>query len=308
MENKSHAFVAGLFALLLGAVAIAALFWLRGTQNSLREYVVVTKYTVGGLNPEAQVRYRGIRVGKVKDIQLDRDDPSDILIKISIPDNIPLTKGTVAKLGTQGVTGIAHVLLLDSGKDIEPLVATDGNLPRIAMVPSLLDEMSESGPAALRQAQEVMTAANALLNEENRRRFAATMANLESASASMKPAIENMNAALVQVRKLLDDQNVKSLSRAAGELGPLLADTRQLVGKMHTTAEKLDVAIGDASAGGTSALMPRLNELAADFSLTSRQLSRVLRLLEDSPQGLVFGVPAPPPGPGEPGFMTAEGR
>jgi phospholipid/cholesterol/gamma-HCH transport system substrate-binding protein len=153
-----------------------------------------------------------------------------------------------------------------------------------------------------------MTAANALLNEDNRRRFGATMANLESASASMKPAIENMNAALVQVRKLLNDQNVKSLSRAAGELGPLIADTRQLVGKMHTTAEKLDVAIGDASAGGTSALMPRLNELAADFSLTSRQLSRVLRLLEDSPQGLVFGVPAPPPGPGEPGFMTAEGR
>ena len=308
MENKSHAFVAGLFALLLGAVAIVALFWLRGTQNSLSEYVVVTKYTVGGLNPEAQVRYRGIRVGKVKDIQLDRDDPSDILIKISIPDNIPLTRGTVAKLATQGVTGIAHVLLLDSGKDNEPLVATDGRLPRIAMVPSLLDEVSESGPAALRQVQEVMTAANALLNEENRRRFAATMANLESASASMKPAIENMNAALVQVRKLLDDKNVKSLSRAAGELGPLLADTRQLVGKMHTTAEKLDVAIGDASAGGTSALMPRLNELAADFSLTSRQLSRVLRLLEDSPQGLVFGVPAPPPGPGEPGFMTAEGR
>ena len=308
MENKSHAFVAGLFALLLGAVAIVALFWLRGTQNSLREYVVVTKYSVGGLNPEAQVRYRGIRVGKVKDIQLDSDDPSDILIKISITDNIPLTKGTVAKLATQGVTGIAHVLLLDSGKDNEPLVATDGRLPRIAMVPSLLDEVSESGPAALRQVQEVMTAANALLNEENRRRFAATMANLESASASMKPAIENMNAALVQVRKLLDDKNVKSLSRAAGELGPLLADTRQLVGKMHTTAEKLDVAIGDASAGGTSALMPRLNELAADFSLTSRQLSRFLRLLEDSPQGLVFGVPAPPPGPGEPGFMTAEGR
>ena len=308
MENKSHAFVAGLFALLLGAVAIVALFWLRGTQNSLSEYVVVTKYTVGGLNPEAQVRYRGIRVGKVKDIQLDRDDPSDILIKISIPDNIPLTRGTVAKLATQGVTGIAHVLLLDSGKDNAPLIATDGRLPRIAMVPSLLDEMSESGPAALRQAQEIMTAANALLNEDNRRRFGATMANLESASASMKPAIENMNAALVQVRKLLNDQNVKSLSRAAGELGPLIADTRQLVGKMHTTAEKLDVAIGDASAGGTSALMPRLNELAADFSLTSRQLSRVLRLLEDSPQGLVFGVPAPPPGPGEPGFMTAEGR
>ena len=308
MENKSHAFVAGLFALLLGAAAIAALIWLRGTQDNLREYVVVTKFSIGGLNPEAQVRYRGIRVGKVMDIRLDSDNPSDILIRISIADNIPLTKGTIAKLASQGVTGIAHVLLLDSGRNNEPLVARDGKLPRIVMVPSLLDEMTENGPAALRQAQELMAAASALLNEENRRRFSATLANLEATSASMKPAIENMNATLVQVRKLLDDQNIGNISRAAGEVGPLLADTRQLVGKMQATADKLDVAIGDASAGGTSALMPRLNELAADFSLTSRQLSRVLRLLEDSPQGLVFGVPAAAPGPGEPGFSSGGGR
>ena len=308
MENKSHAFVAGLFALLLGAAAIAALIWLRGTQDNLREYVVVTKFSIGGLNPEAQVRYRGIRVGKVMDIRLDSGNPSDILIRISIADNIPLTKGTIAKLASQGVTGIAHVLLLDSGKNDEPLVARDGKLPRIVMVPSLLDEMSERGPAALRQAQELMAAVSALLNEENRRRFAATLANLEATSASMKPAIENMNAILVQVRKLLDDENIRSISRAAGEVGPLLADTRQLVGRMQATADKLDVAIGDASAGGTSALMPRLNELAADFSLTSRQLSRVLRLLEDSPQGLVFGVPAAAPGPGEPGFSSSGGR
>jgi phospholipid/cholesterol/gamma-HCH transport system substrate-binding protein len=308
MENKSHAFVAGLFALLLGAAAIAALIWLRGTQDNLRDYVVVTKFSVGGLNPEAQVRYRGMRVGKVMDIRLDNDNPSDILIRISIADNIPLTKGTIAKLASQGVTGIAHVLLLDSGRNSDPLVATDDKLPRIVMVPSLLDDISESGPAALHQAQDLMAAASAVLNEENRRRFAATLVNLEATSASMKPAIDNMNATLVQVRKLLDDQNIRSISRAAGEVAPLLADTRQLVARMQATADKLDVAIGDASAGGTSALMPRLNELAADFSLTSRQLSRVLRLLEDSPQGLVFGVPAAAPGPGEPGFSSGGGR
>ena len=308
MENKSHAFLAGLFALLLGAAAITALIWLRGTQDNLSEYVVVTKFSIGGLNPEAQVRYRGIRVGKVMDIRLDPNDPSDILIRISIAESIPLTKGTIAKLASQGVTGIAHVLLLDSGRNNEPLVARDGKLPRIVMVPSLLDEMTESGPAVLHQAQEVMAAISALLNEENRRRLTATIANHEAASASMKPALDNMTATLVQVRKLLDDQNIRSISRAAGEVGPLLADTRQLVARMQATADKLDVAIGDASAGGTSALMPRLNELAADFSLTSRQLSRVLRLLEDSPQGLVFGVPAAAPGPGEPGFSSGGGR
>jgi phospholipid/cholesterol/gamma-HCH transport system substrate-binding protein len=306
MENKSHALIAGMFALLLGVAALLALVWLRGNEDNLREYVVVTKQNIGGLNPQAQVRYRGIRVGKVTDIRLDPEDPSNILIMIAVADDIPLTRGSVAKLAYQGVTGIAHILLLDSGKDREPLVAEHGKLPRIAMIPSLLEELGDSGSATLRQVQEVMVAANALLNEENRRRFSATLANLESASGSMKPAVENLNATLIQMRKLLDDQNVRNLSKASGEIGPLLTDTRLLIGKMQAATDKLDLAIGDASAGGTSALMPRLNELAADFSTTSRQLSRVLRLLEDSPQGLVFGVPAMSPGPGEAGFSGGE--
>lgn len=306
MENKSHALIAGMFALLLGVAALLALVWLRGNEDNLREYVVVTKQNIGGLNPQAQVRYRGIRVGKVTDIRLDPEDPSNILITIAVADDIPLTRGSVAKLAYQGVTGIAHILLLDSGKDRQPLVAEHGKPPRIAMIPSLLEELGDSGSATLRQVQEVMVAANALLNEENRRRFSATLANLESASGSMKPAVENLNATLIQMRKLLDDQNVRNLSKASGEIGPLLTDTRLLIGKMQAATDKLDLAIGDASAGGTSALMPRLNELAADFSTTSRQLSRVLRLLEDSPQGLVFGVPATSPGPGEAGFSGGE--
>ena len=308
MENKSHAFVAGLFALVLGAAALLALVWLRDKQDNLRDYVVVTRQNVGGLNPQAQVRYRGIRVGKVSDIRLDPDDFNNILVTIAIRGDVPLTEGTVAKLAYQGVTGIAQVMLIETGKSRQPLVAEKGVIPRIVMVPSLLEELNDGGSATLKQAQETLAALAAVLNEENRRRFGATLANLEGASANLKPTLENLNGTLVQVKKLLDDQNVRKLSQAAGEVGPLLADTRVLIGKMQSATDKLDVAIGDASAGGTSALMPRLNELATDFSTTSRQLARVLRLLEDSPQGLVFGVPAPTPGPGEPGFAAGGGR
>ncbi len=308
MENKSHAFVAGLFALVLGVAALLALVWLRDKQDNLRDYVIVTRQNVGGLNPQAQVRYRGIRVGKVSDIRLDPEDFNNILVTIAISGDVPLTEGTVAKLAYQGVTGIAQVMLIETGKSRQPLVAEKGVTPRIVMVPSLLEELNDGGSATLKQAQETLAALAAVLNEENRRRFGATLANLEGASANLKPTLENLNGTLVQVKKLLDDQNVRKLSQAAGEVGPVLADTRVLIGKMQAATDKLDVAIGDASAGGTSALMPRLNELATDFSTTSRQLARVLRLLEDSPQGLVFGVPAPAPGPGEPGFAAGGGR
>ena len=159
--------------------------------------------------------------------------------------------------------------------------------------------------APLKQARQMMANASAVLDEENGAQLKSTLANLEAASGNMKPVLENLNLTLLQVKKLLDDRNIRNLSQAAGEVQPLLADTRILIGKMQVATDKLDVAIGDASAGGTSALMPRLNELATDFSQTSRQLSRVLRVLEDTPQGLVFGAPAQMPGPGEAGFNPA---
>jgi phospholipid/cholesterol/gamma-HCH transport system substrate-binding protein len=304
MENKSHAFIAGLFALLFGVVALLAIYWLGGNKEGTHDYVVVTKQSVGGLNPQSQVRYRGIRVGKVSDIRLDPEDSSNILISISIRDDVPLTLGTAARLNYQGLTGLAHVLLFETGKSVERLSVNDAKPARIAMVPSLIEELSESGAMTMRKAQDLMGSANSVLDEKNRASFSATLANLESASSSLKPALDNLNGTLVQVKKLLDDQNIKKVSSAADEIGPLLADARVLIGKMQAATEKFDVAVGDASAGGASALMPRLNELAIDFSLTSRQLSRVLRILEDTPQGLVFGAPALPPGPGEAGFSA----
>ena len=129
MENKAHAFAAGLFVLILGACALLAVFWLGGIQDKTNDYVVVTKQNIGGLNPQAQVRYRGIRVGKVSDIRLDPEDYTNILITISVRDDVPLTHGTVAKLNYQGVTGLAHILLLETGKDKTPLAPNDEEPP-----------------------------------------------------------------------------------------------------------------------------------------------------------------------------------
>jgi phospholipid/cholesterol/gamma-HCH transport system substrate-binding protein len=43
---------------------------------------------------------------------------------------------------------------------------------------------------------------------------------------------------------------------------------------------------------------------AASCRRTSRQLNRVLQMLEESPQSIVFGPPRHAPGPGEAGFVA----
>lgn len=308
MENKSHAFMAGLFTVLFGLAAVAAIYWFGGKREETRDYVVVTRQNVTGLSPQGQVRYRGIRVGKVSDIRLDHQDVRNILITVQVSRDVPVTKGTIAKLGFQGITGIAHILLEETGKDATPLPEKEGEPPRIAMMPSLIEELSDSGAATLRQAREFMANASALINEENRKKLSATLANLETTSGQMKPTLDNLNTTLAQVKHLLNDDNIRKLSATAGEAGPLLAETRALVGRLASAAEKMDLAIGEPSASGAASLMPRLNELSTDISTTSRQLNRVLKMIEESPQSLVFGAPAQAPGPGEAGFVAPAAR
>lgn len=302
MENRSHALMAGLFSLLLGVSALAALWWFGGKPEPSNQYLVVTRKNISGLNVQAQVRYRGIRVGKVEGIELEPGDVGNTLIRIALRKDIPITRGTTAKLGFQGVTGIAHVLLEDTGQDAAPLEVRAGEVARIQMQDSLIQELSEVGGETLRQARDFLANANQVLTPENRQNISKTLSNLEATSA-------NAREVTAQLRQLLKPENVRLLNstlarveQTAAQGAPFLVEARGLVLRLQSVSEKLGMTLGDPLSGGAGALLPRLNDLSAGLSSNSLQLNRVLQMLEESPQSLIFGRQRALPGPGEAGF------
>ena len=109
MESRAYALITGLFVLGLTACIVLWAHWLAKEPLARTHYRVVSTVPVSGLNVEAQVRYRGMSVGRVSAITLDPKDPRRILVRIEVDDNIPVTHGTYAQLGTEGITGIAYV-------------------------------------------------------------------------------------------------------------------------------------------------------------------------------------------------------
>lgn len=116
MENRAHALLAGLFVLLLGAATVFALWWFSGEREATADYELVSDGNVSGLNVQAQVRYRGMSAGKVMDIRVPGDDPRLIVVTIRIRRDLPVTQGTRATLGYQGVTGLAFINLDERGE------------------------------------------------------------------------------------------------------------------------------------------------------------------------------------------------
>lgn len=61
MENKSHAFAAGIFVMVVTALVIGLGVWLTRDRGNYNTYELSSREGVSGLQPQAAVRYKGCR-------------------------------------------------------------------------------------------------------------------------------------------------------------------------------------------------------------------------------------------------------
>jgi phospholipid/cholesterol/gamma-HCH transport system substrate-binding protein len=307
MENRSHALAAGIFTLLLGIAAAIAIWWLGQSDESTTTYILETRRNVTGLNVQAQVRYRGIRAGKVAAIDQDKADPRLLLVRIQLDSRFKLTRSTTAQLGYQGVTGLAYVQIEDDGSSPEPLPTRAGDPARIPLRPTLFDTLGERANDIVGQISAVSIRLGKLLDEKNVQNLSRTLDNLATASDGLR----EMPAILAAAREALSEQNLRSLrqilahvEKTAGEGAPLAAEMRELVKTMGILSRRFEQVAGSAGEELTGNTLPRANQLMQELATSSRQLSRVLESLENDPQILRFGRGGARPGPGEAGFAA----
>jgi phospholipid/cholesterol/gamma-HCH transport system substrate-binding protein len=316
MENRAYALAAGLFTLLLGIGVVASAMWFSGNTVETDEYLLVSNYPVSGLNPQAPVRYRGVTVGKVIDISFDRqkirgadaqaEGPVAILVRIEVETGTPLTEGSYAKLGSQGVTGLSYVMLDDDGKKPALLASQAGEPPRIPVRPAFVDTLTASGEEMIANINKVAQRVNDLLSDENQKQMVGTLRSLDHASGKLASAATAMEPTIKALPGVIADTGI-ALKRA----DTLLANLNGRLESFERAAKSAE-QLGNSGSALTDVMLtetvPRLNVLLEDVQRSSRGLERLLNEINEQPQSLVFGRSTTPPGPGEPGFGAPRGQ
>jgi phospholipid/cholesterol/gamma-HCH transport system substrate-binding protein len=307
MEKRAYALAAGLFVLVLGVALVAGVLWLnRDERVGGVPYVVSTTRTVSGLKVEAPVRFRGVDVGKVETIRFDPAEQGRVLIGITVAEGTPITRGTYAQLGFQGVTGLSFVALDDDGSKREPLATTAEMPGSIPLRPSLFD----TGEGLVNAFGEVAERVNRLLADDNQKVLIGTLARIDAASAKAAKLAETLEPGAKAIAPLLADTRaaVNDARVAVGRAGEMVAAMTALAAKLEERSAALGQVGDNAADVGAAArslneeTLPRLNALADDLRREARVLDRVLNGLADQPHSLVFGPPPRRPGPGEAGF------
>ena len=312
MESRSYALLTGLFTILLGIALAATFVWFRGDTKSYSNYLVVSKFPVNGLNRQATVRFRGVEVGKVEDISIDPQDSKIILIRVVLDDTVPVTRGTFAQLGYQGLTGIAYVVLDDDGSNPAPVQFPVGGLARIEVRGNVFDDLAQSSKALLQQASDLLDRLNKIASETNQTRIENTLANFEKASAQLEPALLAIPEVTERAKKFLGEDSQESLRRslaniedATGGVKPVIDDSRKVLANMRQLSDKLDKLGTEISSEITDSTLPKVNQLVEQLGQDTQDFHRLMLQIEREPQSLVFGRGPRQPGPGEPGFNGA---
>jgi phospholipid/cholesterol/gamma-HCH transport system substrate-binding protein len=320
MENKSHALAAGAFVLVVLALLVALAVWLTRDNRALRVYELSSQATVTGLQPQASVRFKGVNVGKVTTIGFDPVLAGNVLIRIAIDDQAPITASTFGTLGFQGVTGLAFVQLDDNGESKVVLPHGDGPPARIPMRPGLLSKLSDQGESILKQLEETSRRVNLLLQPDNQQRLMGAIGNLGQAADSIHQLSSRADKVLPQL--ITDaDAAFKSMQDTSVRVGESADEARASARAFRTVTERMNEpggtldqvthGVGTLAAIGqtlNAATLPRVNRAVDDTARMARQVSRAAGTVNDSPQSLIYGNGPLLPGPGETGFSANPGQ
>lgn len=320
MEPKVNFAVVGAFLLVLGATVLGLIFWLGKSEyrGEYDRYWVYTKESVAGLSVDSTVKYRGVDVGRVKEVVLDPDNPEEVRVRVALVRGTPVKTDTEAVLVTQGLTGLVTLNLTGGSREAPMLTArADPPYPVIKSVPSLFGRLDK----VLSQVLSEQGLSNLVVNLNGLARNASSVLDDET-----RMMLKQMVKDLSEVTRALAassgqvDRGVRSAAQTAeqsarltehlGKQLPLLLErvTKSAAGLEQMSAElaRTSRSVGEVVGASKPDLERFSRQTLADTGLLITELrqltatlNRVAQQIERQPNVLVLGRSAQPKGPGE---------
>lgn len=316
MENRSHALMTGFFTIALLIATVLAGIWFNRDRVERTPYEIATTMSIPGLNPQAAVRYRGLEVGKVDDIVFDQSRAGQILIKLSVDTEAPVTKTTFAKLGYQGVTGIAFIQL-DDEKTGSPLLPSDAErVARIPLLPGLLDQLEKRGLVILENAEKMTLRMNELVSPANQKLMLGAFEKVGKAAEAYEAIPKQLEPTLARLPELAAkaDQSMASFNEMSASATKAVRNYDQLatslqgpngaISRLNTTVDRVGTSLEAVTSDLELQTLPNLVSMANEAKTSLRAVRRTANTFSDRPQSILFGGPNGTPGPGEPGFVA----
>ena len=302
MKDNQKYLLIGIFIVVSVSVLIGVWLWFSSANRLAYDtYLAIFHEPVDGVTTSSVVKYNGVEVGKVKRIELDKQNPNNILVYINILAGTPIATRTYATIKPQGITGMSYIDLrlnenLAQYKIISP--SKEPPYPEIKTQPSLFYNLSEQAQSVTNNIKDISTQTKLLLDTKNINHVSNIVANLDKVTLSISSRSEQISKSIDSLNAILD--NVKNNS---AQINKVVHDVSNLTQNLNKTTNSLNTVL-DTMQNTTlqninSTMLPNINQVMENMNHTSIQLEELLQMLNQNPSVLVRGKANTTRGPGE---------
>jgi phospholipid/cholesterol/gamma-HCH transport system substrate-binding protein len=260
--------------LALGFLAIAGFVALIAGQTAFESrsayFIDFREISVNGVEIGSTVRYNGIAVGSVEDVEFGGGSLDHVVVQVSIRDDVPLREDVKARLVPVGITGLREIELFGA-------TAEAGELPprsSIPAQPSTLDRLTEPATNIANELEFVVFRISELLREENR-------AEVESALRDVSGILRENRGRISRIMRNVDG----FVAETRGPLSQTVVEIQAAAETLSATASELNVAVSQLndSTGGNDlrGLLENLNRTVAQTEDSIRNIESVVAAGED---------------------------
>jgi len=179
--------------------------------------------SVNGVNEGADVKYQGVKIGKVSSIDVNRDDLSSIILQVELKKGFPVKQDMRAKLQYLGITGLRFVELY-GGKNSSDILEPGGEIP-------MGRGIGEKAEDLVVNIDSVVQAINKILDAENRGKISNTLSNIEKSSDVLARLLTKKEGEIGNV--------VDNLDKISGELADFSTKLKELTANINELDDKI---------------------------------------------------------------------
>jgi phospholipid/cholesterol/gamma-HCH transport system substrate-binding protein len=304
MEKNANYALVGLSTLILTVALAVFIVWLARLRVNAEYdlYDIVFAGPVRGLNEGGEVHFNGIKVGEVTKIALDKTNPSNVIARVRVTEDVPIRVDSFATLEPQGITGVNYVQI-SAGTSTRPLLVdaacknvgmTRECIPVLHSQRSAISDLLEGGGTVLTSTIEALHRVNEVLSDENIKTFSAALSDAQAVTAELRErksiiadaqsAVQRIDEAAGQIAELSRNTNglvsgdgkqmVKNLADASAEAKAAAADARAMLARLQ----------GPTTEFATNGL-PQVTAAVIQLQGTAESLERLVNQIQSSPTG-----------------------
>lgn len=274
METRAHHVLIGAFTIGVFLLALGFVLWMSksSTDSAWRDYDIVFTEAVTGLSVGGLVQYNGIKVGEVKALSLAPEDPRKVIARVRLDAAAPVREDTRAKLGLQGVTGLAFIQLSGGSPQSPPLLpSAEHPVPVIPSEESALSKLLASGSDIMVTANDIMLRLDRMLSEDNLGRVTSTLQHLDDLTGALADRRGDIGLAVTQLAEA-----TTALKKTLGTVDAMANSTNELLREdMRTLLQTAQVALDSVEKAAASAGLLVEDNRAAISTFSNQGLRQI---------------------------------